>query len=118
MSAEPPPRQVPRIPDRIQKSTLTRRSKTWDEVWNATKFGLTYFGEGYKFSGNLALDAPFAWEDWLLLVFDPAPSPSRREASGSVPPTHPRRSQRALPPKRQADGALTPPYFWLKCRNV
>lgn len=38
-----------------------------NKVWNATKFGLTYFGEGYKFSGNLALDAPFAWEDrWIL----------------------------------------------------
>merc|ERR1712060_639049 len=38
-----------------------------NKVWNATRFGLTYFGEGFKFSGSLRLDAPFAWEDrWIL----------------------------------------------------
>jgi len=38
-----------------------------NKVWNATRFGLTYFGEGYKFNGNLKLDQPFAWEDkWIL----------------------------------------------------
>jgi len=38
-----------------------------NKVWNATRFGLTYFPEGYKFAGNLDLSAPFAWEDrWIL----------------------------------------------------
>jgi len=38
-----------------------------NKVWNATRFGLTYFGEDFKFSGSLQLDAPFAWEDrWIL----------------------------------------------------
>mmetsp|Transcript_117662 Transcript_117662/g.374914 ORF Transcript_117662/g.374914 Transcript_117662/m.374914 type:complete len:1058 (-) Transcript_117662:344-3517(-) len=38
-----------------------------NKVWNATRFGLTYFGEDFKFSGALRLSAPFAWEDrWIL----------------------------------------------------
>merc|ERR1719329_1635677 len=37
-----------------------------NKVWQGTRFGLTYFGEDYKFTGiNLAL--PLAWEDkWIL----------------------------------------------------
>jgi len=38
-----------------------------NKVWNATRFGLMYFGEDFTFPGNLKLDAPFAWEDrWIL----------------------------------------------------
>jgi len=38
-----------------------------NKVWNATRFGLRYFGDDYKFSGCLRLDANFAWEDrWIL----------------------------------------------------
>jgi len=38
-----------------------------NKVWNATRFGLRYFGADFKFSGALRLDAPFAWEDrWIL----------------------------------------------------
>ncbi|CAE8739177.1 unnamed protein product [Polarella glacialis] len=38
-----------------------------NKVWNATRFGLMYFGEDFKFSGSLKLDSPFAFEDkWIL----------------------------------------------------
>jgi len=38
-----------------------------NKIWNATRFGLRYFGEDFTFSGALRLDAPFAWEDkWIL----------------------------------------------------
>eukprot|EP00429_Kryptoperidinium_foliaceum_P070294 CAMPEP_0176054370 /NCGR_PEP_ID=MMETSP0120_2-20121206/27051_1 /TAXON_ID=160619 /ORGANISM="Kryptoperidinium foliaceum, Strain CCMP 1326" /LENGTH=1087 /DNA_ID=CAMNT_0017387835 /DNA_START=55 /DNA_END=3315 /DNA_ORIENTATION=- len=38
-----------------------------NKVWNATRFGLRYFGDDYTFSGSLRLDMPFAWEDkWIL----------------------------------------------------
>merc|ERR1719235_1626530 len=34
-----------------------------NKVWQGTKFGLMYFGEGYKFPGAIALDLPLQWED-------------------------------------------------------
>jgi len=38
-----------------------------NKVWNATKFGLRYFGDDFVFSGALRLDAKLAWEDkWIL----------------------------------------------------
>eukprot|EP00933_Yihiella_yeosuensis_P020356 TRINITY_DN1632_c0_g2_i1.p1 TRINITY_DN1632_c0_g2~~TRINITY_DN1632_c0_g2_i1.p1 ORF type:complete len:1120 (+),score=296.43 TRINITY_DN1632_c0_g2_i1:194-3361(+) len=38
-----------------------------NKVWNASRFGLMYFGSDYKFSGALRLDAELAWEDkWIL----------------------------------------------------
>jgi len=38
-----------------------------NKVWQGTKFGLMYFGEGYKFPGAIALDLPLQWEDrWIL----------------------------------------------------
>merc|ERR1712217_26882 len=49
----------------IRKLRKQRRGR--NKIWNATRFGLTYFGEGFKFPGSLRLDAPFAWEDkWIL----------------------------------------------------
>jgi len=38
-----------------------------NKVWNATRFGLRYFGADFKFSGSLAPTTPLAWEDkWIL----------------------------------------------------
>eukprot|EP00933_Yihiella_yeosuensis_P006611 TRINITY_DN111344_c0_g1_i1.p1 TRINITY_DN111344_c0_g1~~TRINITY_DN111344_c0_g1_i1.p1 ORF type:complete len:489 (+),score=119.89 TRINITY_DN111344_c0_g1_i1:166-1467(+) len=38
-----------------------------NKVWNASRFGLMYFGADYKFSGSLRTDANLAWEDrWIL----------------------------------------------------
>mmetsp|Transcript_63182 Transcript_63182/g.137388 ORF Transcript_63182/g.137388 Transcript_63182/m.137388 type:complete len:1069 (-) Transcript_63182:79-3285(-) len=38
-----------------------------NKIWNATRFGLMYFGSDYEFSGSLRLDSPMAWEDrWIL----------------------------------------------------
>merc|ERR1719387_3381216 len=38
-----------------------------NKVWQGTKFGLMYFGEGYKFPGAIALDLPLQWEDRRIL---------------------------------------------------
>lgn len=38
-----------------------------NKVWNATRFGLMYFGEEFTFPGALRPDLPLAWEDrWIL----------------------------------------------------
>merc|ERR1719506_1279777 len=38
-----------------------------NKVWNATRFGLRYFGSDFKFPGSIPLDAKLAWEDrWIL----------------------------------------------------
>eukprot|EP00927_Polykrikos_kofoidii_P012600 TRINITY_DN15448_c0_g1_i1.p1 TRINITY_DN15448_c0_g1~~TRINITY_DN15448_c0_g1_i1.p1 ORF type:complete len:1130 (+),score=196.99 TRINITY_DN15448_c0_g1_i1:503-3391(+) len=38
-----------------------------NKVWNATRFGLLYFGEDYTFCGSLRPTLPLAWEDkWIL----------------------------------------------------
>mmetsp|Transcript_8007 Transcript_8007/g.18632 ORF Transcript_8007/g.18632 Transcript_8007/m.18632 type:complete len:1048 (+) Transcript_8007:159-3302(+) len=38
-----------------------------NKVWNATRFGLMYFGSDFTFSGSLRFDQPLAWEDrWIL----------------------------------------------------
>lgn len=38
-----------------------------NKIWQATRFSLKYFGEGFKFSGSLRLDQNLAWEDrWIL----------------------------------------------------
>jgi len=38
-----------------------------NKVWNATRFGLMYFGDDFKFPGSLRIDQPLAWEDrWIL----------------------------------------------------
>jgi len=38
-----------------------------NKVWNATRFGLMYFGDDFKFSGSLRLDESLQWEDrWIL----------------------------------------------------
>lgn len=38
-----------------------------NKVWNATRFGLMYFGSDFKFPGSIRLDANLAWEDrWIL----------------------------------------------------
>lgn len=38
-----------------------------NKVWNASRFGLRYFGDDYSYPGSLPLKAPFAWEDrWIL----------------------------------------------------
>lgn len=38
-----------------------------NKVWNATRFGLTYFGEDFRSSGHLKEGVELAWEDkWIL----------------------------------------------------
>jgi len=38
-----------------------------NKVWQGTRFGLTYFGEDYRFSGNLNYSSDLAWEDkWII----------------------------------------------------
>jgi len=38
-----------------------------NKVWNATRFGVRYFGDDFKFSGSLSPTKPLAWEDrWIL----------------------------------------------------
>jgi len=38
-----------------------------NKVWNATRFGLRYFGENFRFPGALAPTLDLAWEDrWIL----------------------------------------------------
>jgi valyl-tRNA synthetase len=38
-----------------------------NKVWQGTRFGLRYFGEGFTFPGSLSLAQPLAWEDkWIL----------------------------------------------------
>jgi len=38
-----------------------------NKVWNATRFGLRYFGEGFQYPGSLSPGASLAWEDrWIL----------------------------------------------------
>jgi len=38
-----------------------------NKIWNATKFGLKYMGDDFKFPGAITLDAGLAWEDrWIL----------------------------------------------------
>jgi len=38
-----------------------------NKVWNATRFGLRYFGDDFRFPGALSPMAPLAWEDrWIL----------------------------------------------------
>jgi len=38
-----------------------------NKVWNATRFGLMYFGDDFKFSGQLQLDQRMQFEDrWIL----------------------------------------------------
>jgi valyl-tRNA synthetase len=38
-----------------------------NKVWNATRFAMMYFGEGFKFSGGVDLAGALAWEDrWIL----------------------------------------------------
>lgn len=38
-----------------------------NKVWQGTRFGLRYFGEGFTFPGSLNLSQPLAWEDrWIL----------------------------------------------------
>jgi len=38
-----------------------------NKVWNATKFGLMYFGDDFKAAGSLPIGIQLAWEDkWIL----------------------------------------------------
>lgn len=38
-----------------------------NKVWNATRFGLRYFGDDFKFPGSLTATTALAWEDrWIL----------------------------------------------------
>jgi valyl-tRNA synthetase len=38
-----------------------------NKVWNASRFGLTYFGADFRATGGFRYDAPLAWEDkWIL----------------------------------------------------
>eukprot|EP00928_Gymnodinium_smaydae_P082285 TRINITY_DN6565_c0_g2_i1.p1 TRINITY_DN6565_c0_g2~~TRINITY_DN6565_c0_g2_i1.p1 ORF type:complete len:1062 (+),score=285.13 TRINITY_DN6565_c0_g2_i1:63-3248(+) len=38
-----------------------------NKVWNATRFGLTYFGDDYRYAGSLRDGVELAWEDkWIL----------------------------------------------------
>lgn len=38
-----------------------------NKIWQATRFGLRYFGDDYKFKGSLDPAAPYKWEDlWML----------------------------------------------------
>mmetsp|Transcript_49822 Transcript_49822/g.153860 ORF Transcript_49822/g.153860 Transcript_49822/m.153860 type:complete len:1584 (+) Transcript_49822:1327-6078(+) len=38
-----------------------------NKVWNATRFGLRYFGEGFRFPGSLTVGMDLTWEDrWIL----------------------------------------------------
>ncbi|OLP78919.1 Valine--tRNA ligase [Symbiodinium microadriaticum] len=38
-----------------------------NKVWNATRFGLMYFGSDFSFPGSLKPDQSLAWEDrWIL----------------------------------------------------
>ncbi|CAE7502383.1 Vars1 [Symbiodinium pilosum] len=38
-----------------------------NKVWNATRFGLMYFGSDFTFPGSLRADQALAWEDrWIL----------------------------------------------------
>jgi valyl-tRNA synthetase len=38
-----------------------------NKVWNASRFGLQYFGADFRSSGGISLELPLAWEDkWIL----------------------------------------------------